>query len=89
MRIFFEYSTGYCGEEGCEALEVEEGTTQEQLDDYAYELAVGNAESYGRYRCDCDDEDCEDEHSDCIEGSWSIFDAEKHDQLKPGGGSWF
>ena len=90
MRIFFESSTGYCGEDGCEALEVDDNLTPEQLDDYAYELAVANAESYGRYECGCGEEHCDScKEPVNIESSWSIFNAEKHDQWKPGGGSWF
>jgi hypothetical protein len=70
---------------------------QEQLDDYAWEKALANADTYGIYpesdrpEEDEDDEDAPDSwtsdtYSDDIEGWWEVYDEEKHDGLRVGGG---
>jgi hypothetical protein len=81
-EIFVKMSTGYCGSEGHEVIEVE--YSKEELSDFsslasravdemAYEMAQENAQMYGI-------EDNEDEgmETDNIQGNWEIFDFDKH-----------
>lgn len=92
-RIFFKYYNNQVGKEGCDCLEVEDDTTDAEIDEMAYYQAIDHAESYGIYLCDdeCEDPDCENEHpgDTHIEGAWEIYDPKKHDGKKPGGGKWF
>lgn len=88
-RIYFHYETGYAGEDGNDVLEFDDGVTDDMLNEEAWLGAVANAEMYGRYIGDIDD-DTEDEYtSDQVSGDWEDYDPEKHGDLKPGGGKWF
>lgn len=92
-RIFFKYSTGYVGYDGVDCFEVNDFVTDDELNEMAFWQAVEHASRYGIEMCDedCEDENCKLEHpgNSNIEGSWEIYDPEKHDMLKPGGGKWF
>lgn len=81
-KIFFHLHTGYCGEDAYEVVEFEDDATDEQISDCGYDMAMAHAASYGRELCDadCEDEDCEMEHpgNTNIEGSWEIYNPEKH-----------
>lgn len=76
-------STGYCGSDHNQMVEVEDSITDEELDSWAWQEAVQNAESYG-YEEHYHDEECEegcerDEYSlDQIESYWEEYDEEKH-----------
>lgn len=94
-RIAFILETGTVGTDACEVLEFEDTVTDEQLNETGRELALNNAEAYGIYpayeydREDGDEDDGGDTYSDDISSYWEEYDPEKHDQLKPGGGTWF
>lgn len=97
-KVFVTMSTGYCGEESTDVIEVD--YTPEQLSSdsaiinevwaIAQEMAMQNAESYGREICcndgECEDITCEFEHSDYsnIEGVWEIYSPEHHNMLLSG-----
>lgn len=90
-KIYFKYSTGYCGSDGAEVLEFHDDVTDEELDDAAWHGALSNAEMYGIYPEsdleDISDEEYErmeeegelDNYSHNIEGSWEDYNPEKHD----------
>ena len=83
-KIFFTYDTGFCGSDGHEIVEFDDDVTDKQLDEYAYQGALNNAEMYGIYPYedmpeDYDEEEVSaEEYSDGIEGSWEDYDDEKH-----------
>jgi hypothetical protein len=99
-KIIFKYETGSCGSEGIEYQEYPDDVTEEQLNNEAWVGAVEHAAAYGIYP-DSDLESISEEdlaeleesgdidnYSSGIEGWWEDYDPEKHDMLKPGGGTW-
>ena len=84
-KIFFTYYTGFCGSGGHAVDEFEDDVTNKELDQYAYDGAIANAEMYGIYPTedasdDYDEEESRgDEYSDGIEGTWCDYIAEKHE----------
>lgn len=78
-KIFMKFYTGYCGEEGADMWEVEDDTTDREIDEMVGEAATDHAMAYGRE----DDEDCYG-----IEGCWEDYVPAKHDMYCPGGGSF-
>lgn len=86
---------GVTGTDSADFYLVPVGTSQEDLDNFAWQKAVDWAESFGIYPEsdkpeDYDDEeDHGDEYSDNIEGWFEDYDADKHDGLRVGGDdSW-
>lgn len=85
-RIVFKCSAG-AGTTSAEAYEVPVDVTDEQLDAFAWELAVNNAETFGIYEpsfdSDCDEEDEEEEQHDWdqVEGHWEVYNSNKHDGI--------
>jgi predicted PolB exonuclease-like 3'-5' exonuclease len=85
-KIYFKYSTGYCGMDSAEVAEFPDNVTEEELNTYAYEGALNNAEAYGIYPTqdyfvdnDEEDDDGGDSYSDNIEGYWEEYNPEEHD----------
>lgn len=83
-KIYFKYHTGYCGMDSVEVVEFSDDVSEGELNDYAYQGALDNAETYGIYPTDytseeVDDDEDSDNYSDNIEGYWEDYDAEKHD----------
>ena len=87
-KILVSMSTGFCGSDGHEFYVLTQDYTQGELDGIVWQMAVGNAESYGYYPADeYDREDGEEVgngidsecYTDNIEGSFEIYDSEKHD----------
>jgi len=80
-RIFFRYRTGYFGEDGADCLEFDDGTTDDELSNEAYNGAIKHASRYGHDLCDCDDDECDAIHegNHNIEGSWEVYGPKKHD----------
>ena len=82
-KIFITLHTGYCGSTAHEVMEVEDTTTEKELNQMVWEMAVDNAASYGYDLCsdECEDAECEMEHpgSTNIEGFWVDYVPEKHD----------
>ena len=95
-RIAFMGSAGMSGTDYCEVEEVPDETTNEQLNQEAWDRAVDWASMYGveqpsdEYNED-EEEDWDDRSGywDNVEGYWEEYDYEKHGSLKSGGGKWF
>lgn len=84
-RIVFKYSAGI-GTDSAEAYEVPIEITNEQLDAFAWELAVNNAETFGIYEpsftSDFDEEDEEEQYDwEQVSGHWEVYNSEKHDGI--------
>lgn len=85
-KIVIHCQTNTVGTDSWEFVEVDINSTKEDLDDLAYEYAVGKAEMYGIYPPSDDDTDEEAENADYnIEGCWYDYSAEKHDMYTCGG----
>lgn len=85
-KIFVTCHTGYCGMDSYEFVEVSADTTDEELDEMVWQMAVENAERYGIYVIDDEYDGEDDEYSGAnIEGSWQYYDPEKHDRYAAGG----
>ena len=72
-----------------EFFEFSKAITEDELYDLAWECARHNAETYGIYPAsEYDEEDIEQDpesYSDNIEGTWYLYDPEKHDGHSIGG----
>ena len=74
------------------------GMTADELDRMAWDLAIECAEQYGTYYgedTEASEEECDDMchgdrnfTSEDLESTWALYDPEKHDQLRAGGGSF-
>lgn len=77
MRVEFKYTTGYCGMDNTEEVHFEDNTPIEVLDDYAWEGALQNAESFGIYPYPEYEDEISEEQEACysynIEGSYKII----------------
>lgn len=83
QKIYIKCTTDYPGMTAHYFFEVPEDTTHAELDDFAHNLALDNAESYGIYPWREDgDQDCE--CSDSIAGHWELYVPEKHDRYRIG-----
>jgi hypothetical protein len=82
-KIYFKYHTGFCGMSSAEVEEFPDNVTEDELNEYAWLGALANAETYGIYPTDYDQEEDEeddgDNYSDNIEGYWEDYNAEKHE----------
>jgi hypothetical protein len=83
--VFLE--TGYAGMDTCEALSMPDDHTEEELSQAAWDMAVDHASSHDIEASDCIE--TEEEYSgENVEGWAEPYDPEKHDMLRPGGGSF-
>lgn len=85
-KIVINMNAGMVGTDAYEFYEVPDGVTDEQLDEFAWQRGIENAETYGihytPYYWDDEDFDPDDEHySENIEGWWESYDQEKHDDF--------
>lgn len=82
MFVKFWMGTNYVGQ-GCEEVyEVPDDTTEDTLNEYAYELARDNAEMYGAL------DDCEDGIEDeGFEGSWEVIEGKTREEIEEEYGS--
>lgn len=90
-KIVFTSHTGYCGMDGHDFDVYPDDVSDEELDTIAYEYALQNAESFGIYPVEWNDEDEDedaggarfdsDKYSENIDGWWEDYDPEKHDGL--------
>jgi hypothetical protein len=90
-RYVVELETGYVGMTTHEALSMPEDHTDDELAQTVWDMAVDHASSYGIEVGDSDsfDPDGEEEYSgEDVEGYAELYDPEKHDMLRPGGGSF-
>lgn len=91
-KIVFGWDVNICGVGGfSDADEFEDHIRDNELYEIAWDYAVNNAEAYGIYPESWrPDDENEDEGTYQEIGSyWEDYDPKKHDQLKPGGGTWF
>lgn len=94
-KIVFGLYGGAVGTDAWEFYEVPEDVTDEELSDYAWELAVDHAAMYGyypryEYEGELSEEELEDEcYTEYIDGWWEPYDPDKHDGHRVGGDtSW-
>lgn len=69
-KLFVQFETGYCGEEGAEILEFSTEDSDSLIDKEVWYLAIQHAEMYGHE----DEEDMQN-----VEGWWEDYIPEKHD----------
>jgi hypothetical protein len=70
------------------ALELPDDHTEKELSDACWDMALDNADMYGYYP-PSDDMDDDDEYvTEGIEGWAEVYDPEKHDMHRAGGGSF-
>jgi hypothetical protein len=83
MILFVTVETGYCGSDNHMLIDVDDNTSDNQLEDICWDLAIDNASMYGFDLCGegCEDEDCEYEHTDNtnISGHWQEYVPKEHD----------
>jgi hypothetical protein len=89
-RYVVELETGYVGMTTHEALPMPEDHTEDELAQMVWDMAVDHASSYGIYPGDSFDPEDEEEcyYGENIGGYAELYDPEKHDMLRPGGGSF-
>ena len=80
-KIVIHSTTNSVGTDSWEFFEVPDDCSDSSLDNLANECALSNAEMYGIYppsdnEDDYDDDDSSDEN---IEGTWEIYNSDKHD----------
>jgi hypothetical protein len=75
-KIFVHASTGYCGMDLNQVVEVPDEIPDTVLDDWAWQEALRNAESYGLYETNEGSE--EDWSIDQMEYYWELYNEEKH-----------
>jgi hypothetical protein len=81
MILFVTVETGYCGSDNHMLIDVDDNTSDNQLEDICFDLATDNASMYGYDYCseDCDVEGCEGEHEGGITGHWEEYVPKEHD----------
>lgn len=87
-KLFVTYYTGYAGMDGYEVVEFHDDTSDEDIDEELYYLAVQYAQSYGIEVCSngeyCEDDECQLDHEASIHASWEEYIPEKHDMYFAG-----
>lgn len=84
-KIYVHCSTGYCGSDLNECIEVPEDMSDGNISAIVGGMTVENAQSYGyeEHPVDCDCEECVENggsaySNDQAEGYWEDWDEEKH-----------
>lgn len=85
-KIVLSLETGYCGSDCKEGHILSIDWSEDELDEFTWERAIENAESYGiyylpHYEDELTEEELEDDsncYTDNICGSWEIYDPEEH-----------
>jgi len=77
MKIFVQFGTGYCGEEGAEVFQCD--GDDNMIESWCQDIAFDNSSMFGR--------DSEEDEQDCW-WEWEEYSAEKHDMYRAGGGSF-
>lgn len=79
--IKINFGNEYCGCDGEKYLAFEDDSTEEEIDEYAYELAIENANSYSYlytgWENDFEDEDDEENYYSNIEFFWEEVSKEE------------
>ena len=90
IKLIAHLYTGYCGSDIHVAVSYEDGTSEDEISEDLYWMAVDNAERFGIYPYPDDDDDLQEgaEYSNGIEASYETYDKEVHDQHRQGGGSF-
>lgn len=96
IKMVLHLHAGIAGTDSAEffLVPVPAGIPQDELEEYAYQRAIQNAESYGIYPLESVPEDCdpdeddpnEDNYSDNMEGWFELYNPEEHDDMAPGWG---
>jgi len=94
IKYIAHVSTGYCGSDAYVAFSMDPYADKKEIHNEVYQIALENAEMYGYYPLteDVFDDYAEGEVPECyvesIEGSYELYNPEKHDQHRAGGGSF-
>lgn len=85
-KIVFFASTGYVGMDRARLEEWDPATSDKILDEWAYDYALDNADSFGLYPWPDVDEDEipeeeRDQYTDNIEGWWEEYNPTKHGSI--------
>ena len=90
MKIIVHCDTSICGTESHDFYIVPDTWTEDEINDFCWDCALQNAEMYGIYPTSESDDEYEeiegDEYSDNISGWYEVYDAEKHNKYRVGGG---
>lgn len=85
-RFIVHMHVGYAGMDGYEILIVRDNATEDEIQLEAWHMALEHAERYGYYAPSEDDVGVKISYN--IEGYAEIYDPEKHDRHRNGGGSF-
>lgn len=93
MKRYIAYlEVGYAGMDACEAFIMPDNHTEDELSQVVWEMAVEHASGYGVEVGDADSFDSEDDEEEMsgenVSGYAEIYDPDKHDSLRSGGGSF-
>jgi len=85
--------TGFVGMDAHDLLSLRDNHTEEEINEAVWQMALDHAQSYGvelesSRPDDFDWDEDDDNYSDNIEGYAELYDPEKHDMLRAGGGSF-
>ena len=85
-KIVFFASTGYAGMDSARLEEWDPATSDKILDEWAYDYALDNADSFGLYPWpDADEDEIPEEERDQytynIEGWWEEYNPTEHDPV--------
>ena len=90
MFVLIECKTCQVGTDVSEVREFEDGTSTEDLDSYARDIAYDNAESYGVFdeeRAQCEDSGVEFNEDDCYSYSYTVLEGMTREQIEEEYGS--
>lgn len=90
-KLIAHLITGYAGSDARVAVTFDDDTPERVISDELYDMAVQHAEAYGIYPYpdeDLGEDDDENDYTDNIEAYYEVYDPEKHDMLRAGGGSF-
>jgi hypothetical protein len=91
-RYIVTLETGYAGMDAHEALLMPDDHTEDELSQVVWDMAVDHASSYGVEVGDSDSFDPDDNDNEYsgenVAGFAELYDPEKHDGLRCGGGSF-
>lgn len=94
-KLIAHLETGFAGSKAHVAVTFDDDTSENEINEIVYGMALDHAESYGYYPYPDDDEDFDEDldeeyegYTQGIEGYYEEYDPKKHDMLRAGGGSF-
>lgn len=88
-KIFVKMETSWCGEDAAEVIDVDYPVSElvdrcskqsQAVDLIAHEMAIENAQMYGRDEVEADeDSDFDEDPYEGVYGSWEVYNKEKHE----------